>query len=117
VGSLLIDAADPAYVAAGEPSLDFNAVARSQGLGFDVGAYEATRDVNPGWKIAAGFRTVGVPGDTDLDGHVDVVDLLTLVYSFGLSEGDAGFDAIADFNSDAAVDVVDLLMLIDNFGI
>jgi hypothetical protein len=117
IGSILINAADPAYVAAGEPSLDFNVVARPQGLLPDIGAYEATRDVNPGWKIAAGFKDVGVPGDTNLDGHVDVVDLLTLVYSFGLNEGDPGFDPTADFNDDTMVDVVDLLFLVDNFGI
>lgn len=116
VGSMLIDAADPAYVAAGEPSLDFNVVARPQGLLPDIGAYEATRNVNPGWKIAAGFRDVGIPGDTDLDGHVDVLDLLTLVNSFGLNEGDLGFDPTADFNNDAMVDVVDLLLLVENFG-
>jgi hypothetical protein len=117
VGSPLIDAADPAYVAAGDPSLDFNIVARPQGAGPDIGAYEATHSVNPGGKLAAGFKTVGVPGDTNLDGHVDVVDLLTLVYSFGLSAGDPGFDPSADFNKDSAVDVVDLLFLVDNFGI
>jgi hypothetical protein len=116
VGSPLIDAADAAYVAPGDPSLDFNVVARPQGDAPDIGAYEAIRSVNPGWKIAAGFKTVGVPGDADLDGHVDVVDLLTLVYSFGLGAGEPGFDPTADFNKDSAVDVVDLLLLVDNFG-
>jgi len=117
VASPLIDAADAAYVAAGDPSLDFNVVARPQGSAPDIGAYEATRSVNPGWKLAAALKTVGVPGDTNLDGHVDVVDLLTLVYSFGLNQGDPGFDPTADFNKDTAVDVVDLLFLVDNFGI
>jgi hypothetical protein len=54
--------------------------------------------------------------DANEDLAVDVVDLLTLVDTFGLSSGDAGFDATCDFNDDGAVDVVDLLTLVDNFG-
>jgi parallel beta-helix repeat protein len=54
--------------------------------------------------------------DASGDGHVDVVDLLDLVYSFGTVVGDLGFDAKCDFNHDGAVDVVDLLNLVYNFG-
>jgi hypothetical protein len=77
---------------------DINAVARTLAE-YDIGAYE-----------------ILMAGDTNADGHVDVVDLLTLVYTFGLNEGDPGFDPAGDLNSDGAVDVVDLLMLVDNFG-
>ena len=55
-------------------------------------------------------------GDANGDGHVDVVDLLDVVYSFGTVKGDAGFDPTCDFNHDGAVDVVDLLDLVYNFG-
>jgi hypothetical protein len=55
-------------------------------------------------------------GDTNNDGHVDVADLLTLVYAFGTYVGDATYDPSADFNSDGMVDVVDLLTLVYNFG-
>jgi hypothetical protein len=58
----------------------------------------------------------GGPGDVDGDGHVDVVDLLYLVDSFGLILGDGGFDPRCDFNHDDSVDVVDLLDLVFNFG-
>jgi hypothetical protein len=72
-------------------------------------------------RPAAGTNIVSVvynvPGDTDGDGHVDVVDLLALVGSFGLSAGDPGFDPAADINKDGTVDVVDLLTLVDNFGV
>jgi hypothetical protein len=54
--------------------------------------------------------------DANQDDAVDVVDLLTLVYTFGVSEGEPGYDATADFNSDGTVDVVDLLDLVYNFG-
>jgi large repetitive protein len=55
-------------------------------------------------------------GDATLDDACDVLDLLTLVYTFGLSTGDPGFDPAADFNKDGAVDVLDLLYLVDGFG-
>jgi hypothetical protein len=55
-------------------------------------------------------------GDVSLDDACDVLDLLMLVDTFGLSTGDPGFDPAADFNKDGAVDVLDLLYLIDGFG-
>jgi hypothetical protein len=77
---------------------DINASPRTLGE-YDMGPYE-----------------VHLAGDANADGHVDVVDLLSLVYTFGLSSGDPGFDPTCDFNTDNAVDVVDLLILVDNFG-
>jgi hypothetical protein len=77
---------------------DINASPRPLGE-YDIGPYE-----------------VRMVGDSNADGHVDVVDLLSLVYTFGLSLGDPGFDPTCDFNADNAVDVVDLLMFVDNFG-
>lgn len=54
--------------------------------------------------------------DVNEDLAVDVVDLLTMVETFGLSGGDAGFDGTCDLNDDGSVDVVDLLGLVYNFG-
>ncbi len=112
VDSPLIDTASATYT----PANDFNSVARPQGAASDIGAYEVFHAGNPGWKIAAGFKTVGVPGDLDGDGHVDVIDLLTFIASFGTVGTDPGFNPACDFNADGSVDVVDLLYLIDNFG-
>ena len=69
-------------------------------------------------KLTGGFWpcAVRMPGDTDGDVHCDVVDLLALVYSFGLVRGDPGYDLECDFNYDDAVDVVDLLTLVYAFG-
>jgi hypothetical protein len=60
---------------------------------------------------------IHLPGDANFDGHVDVVDLLTLVDAFGTGIGDPNYDPTADFNSDGFVDVVDLLTLVENFGL
>jgi hypothetical protein len=68
--------------------------------------------------VSSGQVVCVVPvGDIEGDGHVDVVDLLYFVDTFGLSQGEAGFDPRGDFNDDSSVDVVDLLMLVENWGI
>ena len=68
----------------------------------------------PGYQWT--FRNV-LACDVDGNGHVDVVDLLALIDSFGLGSTDPLFDSRCDFNGDGSVDVVDLLSLVDNFGI
>jgi hypothetical protein len=62
------------------------------------------------------FEVGKLVGDANGDGAVDVVDLLSLVGSFGLGAGDAGYDPACDFNNDQSVDVADLLILVGNFG-
>ncbi len=112
-GGSLIDAASATYA----PVDDFNWVARPQGAAYDIGAYEATRSVNPGWHLVAGFRTVGVPGDVNLDGHIDVADVLILVGSWAKSVGQPGYNPAANINGEAGVDVSDLLLVANNWGI
>ena len=61
--------------------------------------------------------TVGLIGDFDSDGHVDVVDLLYLVDTWGKCTGDSGYDPRCDANGDECIDVVDLLYLVGNWGV
>jgi hypothetical protein len=60
--------------------------------------------------------TPSIPGDVNADNHVDVVDLLYLVDTFGTAAGDVRYDPVCDFNDDGSVDVVDLLALVETFG-
>ena len=39
-------------------------------------------------------------GDIDGNGHVDVVDLLFFVSSFGYGQGERGYDPKCDFSGD-----------------
>lgn len=57
--------------------------------------------------------TAQIPGDVDMNGIVDVSDLLSLIATFGpLPLG----GPLADFNGDLIVDVSDLLVLIGNWS-
>lgn len=73
-----------------------------------------------GWQAAPtfGFFDVYVknPGDANGDGRADVSDLLTLAASYGLSQGQPGYNAACDFNGDNVVDGADLLILAGYFG-
>jgi hypothetical protein len=112
-GSPLIDAGSDTYA----PADDFNGAPRPQWAAADVGAYEYYKQDNPGWQLALERKRVGLTGDTNGDGMVDVVDLLDFVAAFGSLAGDPNYSAACDFNSDDAVDVVDLLMLVNSFGL
>ena len=65
-----------------------------------------------------GRRTIAAPGDTDLDGDVDSLDLLTFLagWTGGLAPGagDRTFRE-GDFDADLDVDSVDLLALLSNW--
>ncbi len=65
-------------------------------------------------KLVLSDMVAPVPGDINGDGSVDVIDLLTLVDSFGAVCGvDRNYDPLCDFNGDGSVDVIDLLTLVD----
>ncbi len=56
------------------------------------------------------------PGDFNVDGSCDVIDLLIFVDTFGLVKGDANYDQRCDLNGDNSVDVIDLLTFVPYFG-
>jgi len=56
-------------------------------------------------------------GDLDGDGDVDLADLMIMVNSFGLSEGEPLFDERADIDGNGVVDLSDLLTLANEFGL
>lgn len=58
---------------------------------------------------------IGVPGDVNGDGLVNMVDLLLLASAFGSHTGDPNYSPAADLTGDGAVDVIDLLTLADHW--
>jgi hypothetical protein len=86
------------------------------GLGFPL-ARVTPRVLSAGQPHAVTLSIPSVPGDVDGDDHVDVVDLLYLVESFGKCVGDTGFLPACDLNRDGYVDVVDLLTIVFSFGL
>ena len=60
---------------------------------------------------------LGLTSDVNLDGTVDVLDLLPMAASWGKSTGQTGFDWRCDLNKDGHVNVIDLLILADQWGL
>ncbi|MHC4067114.1 MAG: FG-GAP repeat domain-containing protein, partial [Planctomycetota bacterium] len=56
------------------------------------------------------------PGDLDGDGDVDLADLAALLASYGLCDGDPGYDPAADIDDSGCVDLSDLATLLAVYG-
>lgn len=56
-----------------------------------------------------------VPGDLNMDGLVDIVDLVTVAGYFGTTPGGPPYHA-ADINCDGYIDILDIILVARNFG-
>jgi len=59
---------------------------------------------------------VPCPGDTDGDLDVDLDDLTRLLQTYGLCDGDPGYDPATDLDSSGCIDLDDLTLLLQVFG-
>jgi hypothetical protein len=94
--------------------------------GIDPGNYVITIKNENSLKIAyaafldEGSNSIGFgslpEGDSDGDNGVTIVDFSILSTSFGLSEGDTGYDESADYNDDGGITIQDFSLLSTNFG-
>ena len=62
------------------------------------------------------FDRPALTSDFDGSGTVDVTDFLAFVDRFGLSRGDAGYDARYDLDGDGVIGVGDFLIFVNDFG-
>ena len=62
-------------------------------------------------------REPALIGDVDGDWDVDLSDLGALLATYGLCEGDPGFNAAADFDASGCVTLSDLGALLANYGV
>lgn len=65
-----------------------------------------------------GNDTIGVemPGDVNMDGKVDIYDVIAAANAFGSHPGDPNWNSAADENDDANVNIFDVIMIASNFG-
>ena len=106
------------------PDKDFNTL-KSAGNGGPEGIWSdgTTMWVADDWdeKIYAynmpsnGGTTAGVT-DFNGDGQTDLADFLLFVEQFGLSRGDAGYDARYDLDGDGSIGFGDFLIFANAFG-
>ena len=55
-------------------------------------------------------------GDVNLDGVVDIFDVVTVSIAFGSKPGDPNWNQAADLNNDDVVDIYDVVTVATNFG-
>lgn len=79
--------------------------------------YDDDNGGGSGSAYVFGALTPAFPGDVDRDGDVDITDLALLLSAFGTCDGDADFNAAADFDASRCVNLGDLAVLLSNFGL
>ena len=60
--------------------------------------------------------TTAADADFDGNGKVEIADFLAFVNVFGLSQGNAGYQAVYDLNGNGTIDIPDFLVFVDAFG-
>jgi len=93
--------------------------------GFPYGNYtiSAVADIVPG-ETQTGDNTdtadedikVGIAGDVNGDGTVNILDAIKLAGAFGSRPGDSKWNPNADINGDGVVNILDAIKLAGNFG-
>ena len=63
-----------------------------------------------------GVVYLGIPGDVNGDGWVDVMDLLEMAFAYGSYPGHPSYDPNLDIDGNEFIDVMDLLIAAMNYG-
>ena len=66
--------------------------------------------------VVTGVSEESPRADFDDDGVVGISDFLLFATRFGLSRGDAGYDARFDLDGDGTIGIGDFLLFVDAFG-
>jgi len=59
---------------------------------------------------------VGIPGDLNGDGTVNILDAIILSNAFGSTPGSTNWNPNAELNGDNTVNILDAILLSNNFG-
>jgi hypothetical protein len=68
--------------------------------------------------IDGAYRYKPVPGDLDMSGNVDILDLSAAAHAFGLTSSDPGWDVywFANVYVDDTINILDIVIIARNFG-
>jgi hypothetical protein len=93
---------------------------------FSAGTY--SEDHLPLYKISVAGEFMGISiaqskqiqisiaGDINMDGKVNLEDLVLLTNAYGSKPGDPNWNPAADMNGEGKVDLADLVLLVENYG-
>jgi hypothetical protein len=59
---------------------------------------------------------VGIPGDVNGNGIVDIFDSVILAGAYNSKPGDPNWNPNADLNGDGVVDIIDIALIASHFG-
>ncbi len=97
----------------------FNALVEAREI-FEIGTYFFENDnlilVQDESQIRYTRVSEMITPDFDGDGTVGITDFLLFVDQFGLSQGDAGYDARFDLDGDGVIGISDFLIFVNAFG-
>jgi thermitase len=66
--------------------------------------------------LAGQTLEVGLLGDMNSDGHVDIRDISVMARAFGTTVGDSDWNPLADLNLDNKINIIDVALVAKNFG-
>ena len=66
--------------------------------------------------LSGGTVYVGIPGDINGDGVVDVYDLIVIASAYGFSPSDPNWNSDSDINGDNTIDIFDLILGASHYG-
>jgi len=63
-----------------------------------------------------GWAVVAIVGDINIDGEVDMKDIIPAARAFGSNTGEPRYDPNLDINNDGKIDMKDIISIARNFG-
>jgi hypothetical protein len=68
-------------------------------------------------SMLAPHAVADLPGDLNLDGKVDILDMMLAANAFGSSEGELAWNPLADMDGDGQIKILDLILIGRNYGL
>jgi len=84
-------------------------------LSFTIHELNATTGAIDHEAVNGTYLYKPVPGDLDMDGVVNIIDLAAAARAFGTSRGEPGWFWIADLNCDDTINILDIVLIARNY--